>query len=1097
MPLFEKDESGVSPYTVSDRMEATKPTPVVNPTALEVADAALRKSNYVTRLFNEKRNPYRDTTLDKTFDPFNADNLKGYEDHADWFAEAKTKKESDWLKTRIDEKRHQEDILRRAGGWGTFADFAASAITPDIAVGVGGVGAQAFKGAKLASKMGSVAVDGALAGAASGALYSAGQAYGDPTKGGTDFAKDVALFSLTGALLTPAFYATGQLVRKVAGRPHTGPTADDITQTTQALRTVVDTTPPGTSTAQQAERLTTEIQAAQAGSSAQAAQPGSSAQAASIGIPHRPPTVQAPYVPPSHLGDMDLVGAFGVQKLSFGQAAVHLANSKFTEAKIAAQQLFRDMRWRKGNLDGTYTTMPSAETEFERLGRSTHGQAMEYKNQLYREYLDTGWKAPAALQHTRTTYGRDKMTRAQFEDEIGIAMSNADRSAVREVTQVAQHGRTLIDQLAAEASRLGLMDTSGNLKGTALSYFGRSYNREQIIAEQQLFKQTLEREFARTNPHFTPAEIRQAAQNTYEHIINGSHSQLTNIKTIVQDTNGHFIPVAQRTRAAPAMERILEISDNVLEPWLDKSYSNFMMRYTNSVGKQIALTKMIGDATGDRLLERLAAEKQMMADAITAEPITDAEKAIKYIELDQDYNTTVRHLKNGVALLNDTYKVPGNPHMAAATAANNIMKFNYLTKLGGAALSSLGDVTKNVLAFGLGPTLQHTLPAIQQAIGTMFRGALSGLKNRAFDDMVQANKRIGIGLEAALQTRQLEMADIVERQARDGYFTRGLDVAVDKMSKLNLLNALTDIQKQMTGVLANDEFIRACIAESAGQASKRQMANLRRFGIDQATSQRIATEFTSNPANVIKDGIYVTDTKAWADIGAAETLERALSTATHSIVYNPSAGAKVVLPTEFFGKSTEAMLTQFLSFNFGSHIQHTVPMLQKMDGATFNYITAGIIMGAVVYEAKQATRLFEDRERPERNYKQILYDSIDQSGLLAMPYMMNQWMSGGTNHIWNPRGWLGDDDSPSLSSQNLNVGSLLGPTGTTAGNAVSVGLAMATDTVDKKTLHTARQLVPFQNLFYLRGLFDKAEQWTQDSMDIPDSAVFTITKRRN
>ena len=1084
MPIRDDDNSLAIGFTPAQK-ENLSPAkqPVEKPSALEVADAALRKENYVTRMVYGETNPYGGDKANRSYDPMN--NIGGYEDHAKWFSQANSDAEVEWIKRQIDKDRSYDDTLNRAGGWGTMAKIVAGTITPDIAIG-GGIVSKAVKGGQYAK----AAIAGAEAGAVSGALYGAGQNVGNTSRDGMDVVQDAGMFSIAGALLSPAFHAVGQAVRGSGKKaviptgdavavPEVNPMQERIKQTAAGIKQYAEHV-------QAAERQAVDNQVARQ----------SEESAVVMGTPdgvRTPPRPQAPYVAPQ-VGDMDLVGAFGAQKIGFGQAGVTLANSPFTHAKLAGQKLFRDLRWRKGNLDGSYTTLQSAESEIERLGNGTAGQALDQQNKMYKEYLNS-WDTPQTLQYVQSKYGKTKLTFDEFDAEAGIAMSNADRHAIREVQEVARHGRTLIESLSDEASRMGLLDTSGGLKGTAQSYFGRSYDLDKIVREPTAFRQLLVNEFQRTNPTWTIQQLEDSAQKVYEHVVNGKHSMLTNIQRVAQDGNGNLIPLGNRTKNAFSHERVLEIDDNVLEPFLDKSYSQFVRRYGNTVGTDIGLTKMIGDTTGETLHTSITAEKNAMAKQIEANAaLTPAEKEAQYVKLEKDYTDTISALRNGVSLLNGTYKMTSNPSMAASTIARSMLTYNYLTKMGGAAISSLTDPVKNILTFGLAPTLKHTLPAIREEVGRIFR--LPSIQDPAYHAMVEANQRIGIGLETALHTRNIEVNDLLEKSAHGNMLTRGLDYASEKMGKLNLLDALTDIQKRMTGVLANDEIMRSAIAETAGNATERELQNLRRFGIDTDMSRRISDEF-KRPGNLIQNGIHLTDTRAWHDAEAAETLERALSTVTHTVVYNPSKGAKVVMPSNLFGKEMESMMTQFLSFNMGSHIQHFVPMLQKFDMATFNYMLASTIMGSVVWQIKdQIRQAGSDKEPQERSHEQAVWDSVSESGLAPLPFLMNS-LASGVSRQFDIRGHLGDDDRPTIRSENFNLGSALaGPSGQLVDNALGIGSDIMGDTVDRKTISKARQLIPFNNLFYMRWLFNMGETQAQDFLGVPDRATTTITIKK-
>lgn len=1094
MPIKEKNEYGLSvgiPANQRDNLTPQEEKPTSSaPSVLEVADAAFRQGNWLTQVVHGESNPYSGQPANKNFDPLSK--IEGYEDYADWFSKANSDAEVEWLKRKADRDRSEKDVLARAGGWGTTAEIVASLFTPDIFVG-GGAVSKAIKGGKYVK----AAAEGATVGALSGGLYGMGQNIRDESREEIDIVKDAALFSVAGSLLNPAFHGAGQLIR---GKSSTvtppaaaanEPTAAAFQQSAQQLKTYVShvngTAAPETAIAKDL---------ADDGSAIHYQSAASNAGVAAAPTPPTPST----YTPPT-VADTNLVGSFGANKINLNQSAVTLANSSFQEFRAAGQKLFRDLRQRVGNLDGSYTTLQSAESEFERLGNGVLGRGLDDFNKAYDAYIKKGgWETPQTLQYVQQKYGKNKLTRKEFDEEIGIAMSNADRHAIREIERVAQQGRVLVDELANEAVRLGRLDTSGNLKGTALSYFGRSFNREKIINEQFAFRQMLVNEFQRTNQTWTQAQLEQAAQDVYERIIHGDNRRLINISTITQDANGNIIPLGRNSKASVAMERKLEIDDNVLEPYLNKSYRDFMTRYSNTVGTDLALTKMIGDTTGESMINRALAEKQARQAEIAAMAISDAEKSKLVTELEREFDRGVKAIRNGISIMDGSYKVaPDNPR-SWATAAHGLATFNYITKMGGAAVSSLSDFTKNLLVFGMGSTLKHAVPAMRQTFGDLFR--LPSIKDPAYDAIVQANKRLGVAMETVLRIRHMQINDLVDQYASKNPVIRGLDWAADKMGIMNGLAHLTDIQKQMTGVIANDEILRSVIAETAGNATERELRNLRVWGIDTDMARRIANEFNSGITaghNMINNGLYVTDTVRWADREAAETLERALTTLAHTVVYNPSAGAKVVTG---LSKPMETLLTQFMSFNFGSHIQHFVPMMQQInqrDASVMGYIVSAMVMGAAVWELKDIIRRsgFDgDRgEERERNWQEVAYDAVSESGLATIPFFINNVSSG--MGFGDMRRAISDDDRPTMAAQNFNAGVLLGPTGQLGKEVHNIVSDIKNDTEDAGTISSARKLVPFNNLFYLRGLINHGEEWAQDFMGLPDKATTTLTIKNN
>lgn len=71
-------------------------------------------------------------------------------------------------------------------------------------------------------------------------------------------------------------------------------------------------------------------------------------------------------------------------------------------------------------------------------------------------------------------------------------------------------------------------------------------------------------------------------------------------------------------------------------------------------------------------------------------------------------------------------------------------------------------------------------------------------------------------------------------------------------------------------------------------------------------------------------------------------------------------------------------------------------------------------------------------------------------------------------------------------SRNV-VGAFLGPTPDAVADIFQVTGSMFAGDTTKSDLHKMRQLMPFQNLFYVRGLLNKVEDATGDAMNLPET----------
>ncbi|MER8397464.1 hypothetical protein [Mesorhizobium sp. M1348] len=69
------------------------------------------------------------------------------------------------------------------------------------------------------------------------------------------------------------------------------------------------------------------------------------------------------------------------------------------------------------------------------------------------------------------------------------------------------------------------------------------------------------------------------------------------------------------------------------------------------------------------------------------------------------------------------------------------------------------------------------------------------------------------------------------------------------------------------------------------------------------------------------------------------------------------------------------------------------------------------------------------------------------------------------------------------------AGALLGPTLDAASDLFQISGAISAGDFKQSDLHTVRKLLPIQNLFFVRTLFDRIEAATGDALGLPDAAA--------
>ncbi|TKD40624.1 MAG: hypothetical protein E5W98_20515 [Mesorhizobium sp.] len=151
--------------------------------------------------------------------------------------------------------------------------------------------------------------------------------------------------------------------------------------------------------------------------------------------------------------------------------------------------------------------------------------------------------------------------------------------------------------------------------------------------------------------------------------------------------------------------------------------------------------------------------------------------------------------------------------------------------------------------------------------------------------------------------------------------------------------------------------------------------------------------------------------------------------------------------------------------------------------ATLNGVLLSLGLGAVTYWAKETVAGRETSDDPAV----WAVEAVDWSGLTGWLMDANGGLEKAT------RGTLGLSmitGKPISRYATRNApGALLGPTLDAASDIFQATGAIAAGDFKRSDLHTVRQLIPAQNLFWIRTLFDRVEAATGDALGLPDTAA--------
>jgi hypothetical protein len=331
----------------------------------------------------------------------------------------------------------------------------------------------------------------------------------------------------------------------------------------------------------------------------------------------------------------------------------------------------------------------------------------------------------------------------------------------------------------------------------------------------------------------------------------------------------------------------------------------------------------------------------------------------------------------------------------------------------------------------------------------------------------------GTALDMVLDSRVMALAEITEDYGRHSKFERFVSAASSQFGMVSLMAPWNASLKQFAGMVTMTNIIKAAerVAKNAGSAD--DIRKLAAAGIDADLATRIAKQFAEH--GDVQGGVYIAGGINWTDHGALEAFRAAVVREVDKIIVTPGQDKPLWMSTEL-GK----LVGQIKSFGISSMQKTVLAGLQQRDAAALNGAMVMMALGAVTYYFKQKIAGREVSDNP----RVWAVEAFDWSGLAGWAMEFNGLAEKATRGRVGLSAFTGEPISR-YASRNV-YGALLGPTADAVADAFQVsGAAFAGDMTagDVKAL---RKLLPYQNLFYLRSLFDQVEKATADAVVDPN-----------
>lgn len=681
--------------------------------------------------------------------------------------------------------------------------------------------------------------------------------------------------------------------------------------------------------------------------------------------------------------------------------------------------------------------------------------------------------SPTLSEFDRVRGSTGRLTYKQFKEEVGKAAYSGEQHAIPQVAEAARVYRKLDDAMKKAAIEAKLFPEDVAVKGD-VSHLFRMYNKEKIIARRGELSAILDDYFlakrneaakatetALTKKAEPGAKIDPKAAAAAQKAEDFGRMSDAEVKSLVQETIDNILGHADSRipydivsgPRGPLKERLLNIESRKIQDFLNTDIEEVMRSQVRTMSADVELAKKFGSVDLSEEIRKINDEANAKIGAETTE------KGRQRIEASR--NAAIRDLNGIRDRLRGQYALPSNPDSLVLRAGRVARNVNYLRLLGGMTLSAIPDMGKVVMEHGLTSTFRD--------------GFVPLVKNfRAFRMAAQEVKDAGTALDMVLDNRAMAMADITDDFGRHSAFERGLTSLSTRFGVVSLMAPWNSTLKQFSGLITMTNILRASERVAAGKGTARDISRLASSGIDEDLAQRIAKQYAAHGDN--QDGILLSKASDWTDNGAREAFRTAVVREVDRTIVTPGQDKPLWMSTEL-GKA----VGQFKSFGVSSMQKTMLAGMQQRDAATLNGVMVTMGLGAVAYWAKQTAAGRETSDDPA----QWAVEAFDKSGLTGWLMDANNIAEKATRGRVGFSAITGKQVSR-YASRNV-TGAFLGPTADAVSDIFQVSGSIFAGDTTQSDLHKVRQLVPAQNLFYLRSLFDKVEATTGDALGLPDT----------
>jgi hypothetical protein len=509
----------------------------------------------------------------------------------------------------------------------------------------------------------------------------------------------------------------------------------------------------------------------------------------------------------------------------------------------------------------------------------------------------------------------------------------------------------------------------------------------------------------------------------------------------------------------PLAARQFMIPDAAIERYLENDIEVLGRAYVRTMSADVEMTKRFGSVDMVDQIKEIAEDyARLSAQAKTPEARRKLHK-----QRDND----IRDLAAIRDRMRGTYALPKNPDGLLVRSGRVINSLNYMRMLGGMTISAIPDTARTVMVHGL--------------MRTAGDGLLPLLRNWSGARLAMTEVKLaGTALDMVLDSRAMQIADIMDDFGRHSKFERAIQAGARNFGVISLMAPWNAAMKQFSGLVTMTRMLRAVERIAAGKGRPKEVAMLAAGGISEANARKIAAQFAKHGSK--EGGVWHANTAAWEERSAIEAFRAALVRDVDRIIVTPGQERPLWMSTE-----TGRLIGQFKSFSISAMQRVLISGLQQRDMATLNGAILMVALGglASVLRAKIGGQPLPDLSDGQKQ-GQFLVEAIDRSGLTGWMMEANSMTEKLTRGAVGLSAVTGKPVSR-YASRNISS-ALLGPTAGTMQDFTRVVGAAASGEWNQSDSRVMRRLIPYNNIFYLRQMFDEAEAGINGFFGVPKPA---------